>query len=409
MKNLIKNLKIKRRAIATLAAFHFYGNPSAKLKIIGVTGTNGKTTTATLLYKVATELGYKCGLIGTVENIVVKERRPTINTTPGPMILNQLLSEMKEEGCEYVFMEVSSHGIEQKRIAGISFIGGIFTNLTQDHLDYHKSMENYFLAKKKFFQDLSNKTFALSNADDEHGREMIKGIKAKKYFYGFENEVDFKGEIKKLDFNGLELLFNSEHIKSGLLGKFNAYNLLAIWSTCALLDFDMEKVKKILETIEPPKGRFDHFVSKNGILGIVDFAHTPDALEKVLLTIKEFKSAGSKIVTVFGCGGDRDPLKRRIMGKIGANLSDLVIFTSDNPRSENPEKIIAEMKTDLSMANSKKVKSISDRHEAIIEAVKITKKGDIILLAGKGHEEYQEIKGVKNHFNDMEELRKFLN
>jgi UDP-N-acetylmuramoyl-L-alanyl-D-glutamate--2,6-diaminopimelate ligase len=408
MKNLIKNLKIKRRAIATLAAFHFYGNPSAKLKIIGVTGTNGKTTTATLLYKVATELGYKCGLIGTIENIVVKEKRPTINTTPGPMILNQLLSEMKEEGCEYVFMEVSSHGIDQKRIAGINFTGAVFTNITQDHLDYHKSFENYFLAKKKFFQDLSGQAFALSNIDDEHGKEMIKGIKAKKYFYGFEEKADFQGKINRIDFDGLDLAFNGEEIKSKLLGKFNAYNLLTVWSTCKILDFDMEKVKKILENIEPPKGRFEHFTSKSGILGIVDFAHTPDALEKVLLTIKEFKSIGSRIITLFGCGGDRDSLKRRIMGKIGADLSDIAIFTSDNPRSEDPEKIIAEMKTDLSMANSKKVKTIADRHEAIKEAIKIAEAGDIILLAGKGHEEYQEIKGVKHHFNDMEELKKYL-
>ncbi len=408
MKNLIKNLKIKRRAIATLAAFHFYGNPSAKLKIVGITGTNGKTTTATLLYRIATELGYKAGLIGTVENIVVKEKRPTVNTTPGPMILNQLLSEMVEEGCEYVFMEVSSHGIDQKRIAGVSFIGGIFTNLTHDHLDYHKSLENYFLAKKKFFQDLPSNSFALSNADDEHGREMIKGIKAKKFFYGINNDADFKGEIKKLDFDGLELLFNSEHIKSNLLGKFNAYNLITVWSTCVLLGFDMEKVKNILKTIEPPTGRFEHFMSNNGILGIVDYAHTPDALEKILLAVKEIKDNESKIISVFGCGGDRDPLKRRIMGKIGATLSDIPIFTSDNPRNEDPDKIIAEMKTDLPMSISQKVKTISNRREAIIEATKIAKKGDIILLAGKGHEDYQEIKGAKHHFNDMEELKNNL-
>lgn len=432
MENLIKNLKIKRRAIATLAAMHFYGNPSAKLKIVGVTGTNGKTTTATLLYKIATDLGYKTGLIGTVENIVIKERRPTVNTTPGPMILNQLLSEMKEEGCEYVFMEVSSHGLDQKRVAGVNFIGGIFTNLTHDHLDYHKSLENYFLAKKKFFQSLSKNAFALSNSDDEHGKEILEGIKAKKYFYGFNGiepafaqgfgeAKDFKGEILKMSFEGLELLFNGEKINSRLLGKFNAYNLLAIWSTCKLLDFDMGKVAKILENIEPPKGRFEHFISKNGILGIVDFAHTPDALEKILKTIGEFKSKESRIITVFGCGGDRDPLKRRIMGKIGATLSDIPIFSSDNPRSEDPDKIIAEMKTDLSVADSKKIKTIPDRHKAIQEAVQIAQKGlpamttpgvlsagDIILLAGKGHEEYQEIKGVKHHFNDMEELKKYL-
>ena len=408
MKKIIKNLKIKKRAMSKLVALHFYGNPSAKLKVIGVTGTNGKTTTATLLYKIARELGYKAGLIGTVENIIVDEKRTTINTTPGLITLNKLLKEMAEKECEYVFMEVSSHGIDQKRIAGINFVGGVFTNLTQDHLDYHKSMENYFLTKKKFFQNLPKGSFALSNADDEHGKQILDGIKADKYFYGINNEVDFKAEIKKLDFEGIEIQVGGNLIKSKLLGKFNTYNLLAIFSTSKLLGFDLEKVKKILETIEPPKGRFDYFVSKNGVLGIVDFAHTPDALEKVLHTIREFKTNGSKIISVFGCGGDRDPLKRRIMGKIGVENSDFAILTSDNPRSEDPEKIVAEMKTDLSMNELKKVKVITDRSLAIQEAVKLAQKGDIVLCAGKGHESYQDIKGVKQHFNDMEELKKYL-
>jgi UDP-N-acetylmuramoyl-L-alanyl-D-glutamate--2,6-diaminopimelate ligase len=408
MKNIVKSLKIKRRAIATLAAMHYYGNPSEKLKIVGITGTNGKTTTATLLYKIATELGYKAGLIGTVENIIVDKKIPTINTTPGPMVLNQLLSEMVEKGVEYVFMEVSSHGIDQKRIAGINFVGGVFTNLTHDHLDYHKSFENYFLTKKKFFQSLSRDAFALSNADDEHGKDMVEGIKAKKYFYGFNDAEDFHGEIKKIDFNGIELKINDTEINSKLLGKFNAYNLLAVWSVSKILGFDMEKVKKILENIEPPKGRFDYFLSSSGILGIVDFAHSPDSLEKALLTVKDFKTGDSKIITVFGCGGDRDPLKRRVMGKIGASLSDIAIFTADNPRSEDVEKIIVEMRTDLSLAESKKVIVITDRHQAIAEAVKLAQKGDIIVCAGKGHESYQEIKGVKHHFNDMEELKNNL-
>ena len=260
MKNFIKNLKIKRRTIASLAALHFYGNPSAKLKIVGVTGTNGKTTTATLLYKIATALGYKAGLIGTVENIIVDEHREALRTTPSPINLNRLLTEMLDKGCEYVFMEVSSHALDQKRVAGIHFVGGIFTNLTQDHLDYHKSMQNYFLAKKKFFQMLPENAFALSNGDDEYGISMLEDITARKLLYGLDTDVDFKGEIKKNDFSGLELKFNGVTLNSKLLGRFNAYNLLAVWSTCKLLGFDMTKVNNILKDIQPPKGRFDYFI-----------------------------------------------------------------------------------------------------------------------------------------------------
>ncbi|MEI6581222.1 MAG: UDP-N-acetylmuramoyl-L-alanyl-D-glutamate--2,6-diaminopimelate ligase [bacterium] len=412
MKDFIKNLKIKRRAIAALAALHFYGNPSLKLKIVGVTGTNGKTTTATLLYKVATELGYNAGFIGTTNIMINKEEFKMdrkIPTTPDVLALNKIFTEMVKKKCEYVFMEVSSHAMDQNRVAGINFTGGIFTNLTHDHLDYHKSFENYFLAKKKFFQMLPFGSFALSNIDDEHGKEIIKDTKAEKYFYGLDNNADFEGQIVKLDFYGLELLFNMEHIKSKLLGKFNAYNLLAVWSAAKLLGFNIQSVAKILETVEAPTGRFEHFMSSSGVLGIVDYAHSPDSLKNVLLTINEIKEKNSRVICVFGCGGDRDPLKRRIMGKIGAELSDIPIFTSDNPRNEDPEKIITEMKTDLSMNDSKKVKTIPNRHEAIIEAVKIAKAGDIILLAGKGHEDYQEIKGTKQHFNDMEELKKNLN
>jgi UDP-N-acetylmuramoyl-L-alanyl-D-glutamate--2,6-diaminopimelate ligase len=390
MKNLIKNLKIKRRAIARMAAMHFYGNPSAKLKIVGVTGTNGKTTITTLLYKIATELGHKAGLISTVEYLIAGEKRPATHTTPGPIPLNKLLKEMAEKGCEYVFMEVSSHAMDQKRVAGINFIGGVFTNLTHDHLDYHKSFENYFLAKKKFFRMLPKEAFALSNIDDKYGLKMLEGIKAKKYTYGFKNKADF-----------------NERLETKLIGEFNAYNILAIYGTAVLLGFDKGKVKEIIKNLEPVAGRFENVKGRNDITGIVDFAHTPDALEKVLLTIQNFKNNG-RIITVFGCGGDRDPLKRRIMGKIGATLSDIAIFTSDNPRSENPEKIIAEMKADLTMADLKKVKTIADRSKAIREAVKLAQAGDIILCAGKGHEEYQEIKSVKHYFNDMEELKKYL-
>ncbi len=411
MKKIVKKLKTLKWKIKSAIADYCYGHPSTKLKIIGVTGTNGKTTTATLLYRIAIALGHKAGFIGTTNIMINKEEYKLdrkIPTTPDKMTLTKIFAKMVEDGCEYVFMEISSHAMDQKRVVGINFTGGIFTNLTQDHLDYHKSMENYFLAKKKFFDLLPESSFALSNADDEHGRMILEGIKAKKYFYGIENEADFKGEIKKLNFSGLELSFNGEDIKSELLGKFNAYNLLSVWSFCKLLGFDMVKVAKILETIEAPTGRFQHFMSSGGVLGIVDYAHSPDSLENVLKTIKEVKDKESKVICVFGCGGDRDPLKRRIMGKIGATLSDLPIFTSDNPRNEDPDKIIAEMKTDLSMVDSGKVKSVSNRREAIIEATKLAQKGDIVLLAGKGHEDYQEIRGVKNHFNDMEELKKYL-
>jgi len=424
MKNFFKNLKLRRRGIAWLAGMHFFGNPSAKLKIVGVTGTNGKTTTVTLLYKIATELGYKCGLISTVENLVAGEKMSATynapSTSPDPIFLNQLLNKMVSKGCKYVFMEVSSHAIDQNRVAGINFTGGIFTNLTQDHLDYHKSMEEYFLAKKKFFKMLPNRAFALSNTDDEYGNRMLKEINACKFSYGFKNQANFKGEISKLDWSGLELDFNSKNlltqrkVRSKLLGKFNAYNLLSVWSAAMLLHFDIDKVGKILESIEPPRGRFDHFTSRNGVLVIVDYAHTPDALEKVLLTISEIKTKESsphtngrgKIISVFGCGGDRDPLKRSKMGRIGVALSDIPIFTSDNPRSEDPNKIIADIMSGLYTDDFKKVKSIPNRREAILEAVKIAQKGDVILVAGKGHEDYQEIKGVKNHFDDMEELKK---
>jgi UDP-N-acetylmuramoyl-L-alanyl-D-glutamate--2,6-diaminopimelate ligase len=426
MKNPLKKLKLKRRGITLLARMHFYGNPGAKLKIVGVTGTNGKTTTATLLYGVASALGYKAGLISTVENIVDGEKISATHTTPDPISLHKLFNKMIEKKCEYAFMEVSSHALDQNRVAGVTFVGGIFTNLTHDHLDYHKNFENYFGAKKKFFNMLNENAFALSNADDEYGQAMLEHIHAKKFTYGFKVNLDvphprdrgnspipgvggeehFHGEIKKLDFDGLSLVFNGENINSKLLGKFNAYNLLAVWGASQLLGFDMEKVKKILENIEPPCGRFEHFTSKNGVLVIVDYAHTPDALEKILIAVGEIKNKKGRLISLFGCGGDRDPLKRPIMGKIGVTLSDIAIFSSDNPRSEDPDKIIEQMKGGLSAEDFKKVKTISNRHEAILEGVKLAQKGDIILCAGKGHEDYQEIKGVRHHFNDMEEFKK---
>ncbi|MCX6752468.1 MAG: UDP-N-acetylmuramoyl-L-alanyl-D-glutamate--2,6-diaminopimelate ligase [Candidatus Nomurabacteria bacterium] len=420
MKNLKKKIKTIYWWALSFVARYYYGNPSRKLKVVGVTGTSGKTTTATLLYKISTELGYKTGLIGTVENIIVKEEEVAKMTTPDSLTLTKLFNKMSNAGCEYVFMEVSSHAIDQNRVRGINFVGGVFTNLSQDHFDYHKNFENYFQAKKKFFKMLSKKAFALSNIDDKYGEKMLEGIKARKFSYGFEKPevrpmgishrsdlwADFHGEIKKMDFDGLEMTFNDITIKTKLLGKFNAYNLLAIWSACSLLGFDMEKVNTILENIEPPRGRFEHFTSKSGVLVIVDYAHKPDALEKIFSAIKEVIGGKGKLISVFGCGGDRDPFKRPIMGKIGAVNSDIAIFTSDNPRSENPEKIIEQMKTSLSVDDLKKIKTIPNRREAILEAIKLVQKGDIILCAGKGHEDYQEIKGVKHHFDDMEEFKK---
>ncbi len=413
MKNISKKLKTIWWKIKSVWAMYYYDNPSKKLKIVGVTGTNGKTTTVTLLFRIATELGYKAGLISTVENIIAGEIKPATHTTPDSVSLTKLFNDMVKKGCEYVFMEVSSHALDQNRVAGVNFVGGIFTNLTHDHLDYHKSFENYFGAKKKFFEMLPTSAFALTNIDDEYGKEISKGIKARKFSYGFNECLSqglpftyFHGEIKKLDFNGLKLKFNQTEINSKLLGKFNAYNLLAVWSTCLLLGFDMSKVNKILENIEPPTGRFQHFRSPDGVLVIVDYAHTPDALEKIFLAINDIKEENSRIISVFGCGGDRDPLKRSKMGRIGAVMSNIPIFTSDNPRSEDPNKIIADMMAELYPQNLKKVKTIANRREAILESIKLAQKGDIILCAGKGHEDYQEIKGIRYHFNDLEEFKK---
>ncbi len=404
--NFLKNLKLKRRVITVLAGLHFYGNPGKKMKIVGVTGTNGKTTVATLLYRVAIALGYKAGLIGTVEYLINGERREATHTTPDAISLHKLLKDMEKAGCEYVFMEVSSHALDQGRVAGVTFTGGIFTNLTHDHLDYHKTIENYFKAKKKFFKMLPTRAFAVANTDDEHGIKMLEGIKAKKFSCGFDKKPDFKGQILKMDFSGLELKFNDTNIHSKLLGKFNASNLLAVWGVGTLLGFDMNKVNKIFETIEPPRGRFEHFTSESGVLAIVDYAHTPDALLKILEAVKEIKPTDGKIISVFGCGGDRDPLKRPKMGRIGVSYSNIAILTSDNPRSEDPNKIIADMTAELYSDDMQKAKLIPDRHKAILEAVKLSVKGDIILVAGKGHEDYQIVKDVKSHFDDMEELKK---
>ena len=409
----LKKLKQKWWGVKLFLARFFYGNPAGKLKIVGVTGTNGKTTTATLLYRITKEVGYKVGLVSTVEILIDGQKLDLSkykipSTTPDSVTLTKIFREMVKAGCEYVFMEVSSHAMDQKRVAGIKFAGGIFTNLTQDHLDYHKSMHSYFLAKREFFKILPKDAFALANDDDEYAEAMTANIDAKQYFFGLSKTSDFQGEIKKIDFSGIELVCNGETIKSKLLGRFNAYNILGVWGACKLLGFDMEKVKKAIETVEAPTGRFEYFISKNGVVVVVDYAHSPDAVEKIIQAVSEVKPKDGKIITVLGCGGDRDPLKRRIMGKIATKLSDMAILTSDNPRSEDPIKIIDEMKVDLSIRDLEKVKVFADRREAIEESIKIAKRNDVIICAGKGHETYQEIKGVKHHFNDMEEYKKII-
>ncbi len=401
----------------------YYGNPVSRLKIIGVTGTNGKTTTTTLLYKTATILGYKSGLIGTVEILIngqkFEPKGKVPATTPDSVTLTKVFAKMVKAGCEYVFMEVSSHAVVQNRIAGIDFAGGVFTNLTHDHLDYHKSFKNYFLAKKKFFDHLPLKSWALSNRDDEHGARILEDTKAQPFYYGFDykdeqidpkdpSDRDFFADILSLDARGMMLKINQKYeIKAELIGKFNAYNLLTVFGVASLLGFDLEKVTHILSNIEAPRGRFERFEAPNGVIGIVDYAHSPDAMQSVLSTINQVKGVG-RVISVFGCGGDRDPLKRRIMGKIGVEMSDVAVFTSDNPRNEDPYKIIEEMKTDLSVNLSEKVLVLPDRKEAIKTACNLAQSGDIVMVLGKGHENYQEIKGVKYDFDDMEMLRDCL-
>lgn len=398
----------RRWKIATLASLHFYGYPSKKLKIVGITGTNGKTTIATTLYSIATALGHKSGLIGTIENRIGDEIRPTKNTTPGPLELNALLKEMVAKGCEYVFMEVSSHAIDQRRIAGIKFTGGIFTNITHDHLDYHKTFENYFRVKKSFFDHLPRTAFALSNTDDERGVRMLDNTKALKKTYGLNSAADFKGDIAAMDFSGITMTINSHEIHAPLIGKFNAYNMLAVYGACELLGFDKNQVAQVLHSIIPPAGRFEYFYGTNGSLGVVDFAHSPDSLENIIKTAKQLVTSPGRVISIFGCGGDKDPFKRSVMGKIGASLSDVAIFTADNPRSEDPETIIEAMCTDLSPEELTKVRKFPDRALAIAEAGKIAQKGDIVLLMGKGPETYQEIKGVKHPWSDREKLEQAL-
>jgi UDP-N-acetylmuramoyl-L-alanyl-D-glutamate--2,6-diaminopimelate ligase len=399
-------IKVKDSALVLgLIASNFYNNPSEKLKLVGITGTNGKTTTATLLYDLFAGLGYKCGLISTVEYRIAGKIVPSTHTTPDQIALNSFLNDMVMEGCDYAFMEVSSHAIHQNRVAGLHFAGGLFSNITHDHLDYHKTFDEYIKAKKKFFDDLPKTAFALTNHDDKNGKVMLQNTKAKKYSYALKKVADFKAKILGNSLLGLQLLIDGQEFHARMIGEFNAYNLLAVYSIAVLLGMDKTEVLTILSNLKGAEGRFDYIHdTKRDIVGIVDYAHTPDALENVLETIQILRKQGQRIITLTGAGGDRDPAKRRFMGKIGATMSDVLILTSDNPRSEDPLSIITQMKAELTTELMIKVLEIPDRRQAIKTAVKLAQKGDIILLAGKGHEKYQEINSVKHPFDDKQVL-----
>jgi UDP-N-acetylmuramoyl-L-alanyl-D-glutamate--2,6-diaminopimelate ligase len=391
-----------------VGASNFFGNPSEKLKLVGVTGTNGKTTIATLLYRLFTEAGYNCGLLSTIENIVNREVIPSTHTTPDPIELNALLQQMVDKDCEYAFMEVSSHSVAQDRIAGLHFAGGIFTNLTHDHLDYHKTMANYRNAKKRFFDMLPQSAFALTNLDDKNGAFMLQNTRARKLSYALKHDADFKGVIMESHFDGMLLKVNGTEMFTQLVGGFNASNLLAIYGAATALGFNKDELLVEISKLRGANGRFDMVHSEQGIVGIVDYAHTPDALENVLVTINEVRCHKETLITVVGCGGNRDTTKRPEMAAVAVKLSDRVILTSDNPRNEDPDEIIRQMKAGVADEDRGKVLSITNRREAIRTAVALAKRGDIILLAGKGHENYQEINGVKNHFDDKEVLSEAL-
>ena len=385
----------------------FYGNPTSKLKLVGVTGTNGKTTIATLLYNMFRKMGHKCGLLSTVCNYVEGEAYPTDHTTPDPIELNELLGKMADAGCEYAFMECSSHAIAQKRIGGLTFAGGIFTNLTRDHLDYHKTLENYRDAKKKFFDDMSKNAFAITNADDKNGMVMVQNTKATVKTYSIRTMADFHAKIIECHFEGMYLEVNGKEVGVQFIGKFNVSNLLAVYGAAVMLGKDPEDVLVTLSTLKSVAGRLEPIRSEEGVTALVDYAHTPDALENVLNAIHEVMEGKSgKIITVCGAGGNRDKGKRPLMAQEAVKQSDRVIITSDNPRFEEPQDIINDMLAGLSAQQMKSVISIVDRREAIKTAVMMAEKGDVILIAGKGHEDYQDVKGTKHHFDDREEVRK---
>ncbi len=397
-------VKDSRSSLATIS-HNFYNNPSEKLRVVGVTGTNGKTTTATLLFRLFRKLGFKTALISTIENRINDKAYPTTHTTPDPIKIAEFMSIALKEGCTHVFMECSSHAIHQKRTLGINFTGCIFTNLTHDHLDYHKTIRSYANAKKELFDRLDKKAFALGNLDDKMCKHILSGTKAKKYFFGLkQKKANFLGEIKKQSLDGLTLSVNDNEIKTKLMGNFNAYNVLGIFATAKLLGIKEKKNISAIKEIDPPTGRLE-FIKSKGIYGVVDYAHSPDALKNILSTLRELQNKNAKIITVLGCGGDRDKTKRNLMGKIACELSDIVYFTSDNPRRENPDDILKDITKNL---KTKKYEKVLDRAKAIKLACKKASLGDIVLVAGKGHETYQIFKDKTIHFSDMEELRKNL-
>lgn len=397
------------QAIVGKIATTFYGNPTHKLKLVGVTGTNGKTTIATLLYELMRNLGHKCGLLSTVCNFIDGEAYPATHTTPDAISLNRLLGMMADKGCEYVFMEVSSHALAQERVGGLTFAGGIFTNLTRDHMDFHETMDNYLKAKKSFFDMLPRDAFAITNLDDKNGPIMVQNTRADIKKYSTRTLGDYKGRIIEIHLDGMILEFNNREFTTLLTGRFNASNLLAIFSAAVELGESPEEILRTLSTMRPVSGRFETLHSKEGVTAIVDYAHTPDALKNVLGTINDVLHGRGNIVTVVGAGGNRDKGKRPLMAQEAVKASSKVIITSDNPRFEEPQDIINDMLAGLTPEQSKKVIAIADRKEAIKTACALAQKGDVILVAGKGHENYQEIKGVKHHFDDKEVISEIFN
>lgn len=389
-------------------ASRFYGEPSQKMTLVGVTGTNGKTTTATLLYELARLMGHKAGLLSTVCNYIDEEKCPSTHTTPDALEINQYMRRMVDAGCDYCFMEVSSHSIHQRRIAGLDFDGAIFSNITHDHLDYHKTFKAYIEAKKAFFDGLKTDAFALTNVDDKNGRVMLQNTLARRYTYSCHTMADFTCKAVEKHLDGTLLSFDGSEVWTKFVGDFNAYNLLAVYATACLLEFNRSEILRGMSMLVPVSGRFETMLSPEGVVAVVDYAHTPDAIENVLSTIQGLKGKGKKVVTVVGAGGDRDKTKRPEMAEAACRLSDRVILTSDNPRSEEPEAIIADMQAGVKDEYRRNVLTITDRREAIRTALMLATAGDIVLIAGKGHENYQEIKGVKHHFDDKEVVREIF-